>query len=205
MADVRTFVAVHLPADLRRALAGTQERLRRGPGGRAGRWVRPESIHLTLKFLGDVPATRLDAVYRAVASACAGRASFDLPVAGYGCFPNSRRPRVVWAGLRDTPGGELLALQGAVEAAWAAAGFERDSRPFQAHLTLARINDRAGQSEAVALGAAVEALAAAASGALGHIPVARVSVMSSELRPEGPRYAELYGVDLEAAPGGGHG
>lgn len=201
MAEVRTFIAILLPSEVRQALADAQARLRCGPGGGAGRWVRPESIHLTLKFLGDVPDARLEAVYRAVAAACAAQAPFALPVAGYGCFPNGRQPRVVWAGVGDTPDGRLAALYRAVDAALGAIGFERDERPFRAHLTLARIDDRAGRDEAAALGAAVAALQG--EGELGRVPVARVSVMRSNLRPEGPHYSELYGVDLSEHGSGG--
>jgi 2'-5' RNA ligase len=201
MAEVRTFVAVLLPPGVRRALADAQVCLRRGPGGAAGRWVQPDSIHLTLKFLGEIPTARLEAIYRAVDAACAARAPFELRVAGYGCFPNGRQPRVVWAGVSDTSDGRLAALYRAVDGALGALGYERDERPFRAHLTLARIHERAGRDEAAALGAAVAGLQG--EGELGRIPVARVSVMRSDLRPEGPRYSELYGVDLgEAAVGG---
>ncbi len=189
---MRTFIAIVLSQEVHKALGDLIGRLRAGPGGEAGRWVRPESIHLTLKFLGDVPSTKLEAVYAAVQRACATVPPFEMMVEGVGCFPNARRPRVVWAGVREETG-RLEALQRAVEREAAKEGFAPEDRAFTPHLTLARIKDRADRAEIEALGRAVsqEQFALAAP-----VRVEEVYVMKSDLRPEGAIYTPLFRAPL---------
>ncbi len=200
MPTVRTFIAIELSPEVLAALGQVQDRLRRGEGGRAGRWVKAEGIHLTLKFLGEVPAERLEAIYQAVGQACRGHTPFELAVAELGCFPNLRRPRVVWVGVREETG-QLAGLQEAVECELNRLGFPPEGRKFTPHLTLARVQDRAsprwhsGASprEIEALGKAV---GTAQIGELARMRVEAVSVMKSDLRPEGAIYTELYRIPL---------
>lgn len=192
MPTVRAFVAIELSSEVLAALERVQDRLRRGEGGQAGRWVRAEGIHLTLKFLGEVPAERLEAIYQAVGRACLGRTPFELTVAGLGCFPNLRRPRVVWAGVEEETG-RLASLQEAVERELSRLGFPPEGRRFTPHLTLARVQERASPREIEALGKAV---GTAQIGELGKMRVEAVSVMKSDLRPEGAIYTELFRAPL---------
>lgn len=192
LAVVRTFVAIELDDALYEPLTEVQERLRLGEGGRAGRWVNPRGIHLTLKFLGDVPQSRLEAIQQAVACACRGAAPFTLTLGGLGCFPNARYPRVVWVGVRDASG-RLALLQNAVEGELERLGFPREQRSFQPHLTLARIKEGAAQQDIMALGSAVARIP---SNDLATMRVGAVSVMKSDLRPEGAVYTELYRIPL---------
>ncbi len=191
MALVRTFIAIELSAEILQALERIADELRRGPGGEAGRWVRAESIHLTLKFLGEIESARLPSVFHAVREASAPLAPLALRLAGLGCFPNPHRPRVVWAGVQE-PTGQLGALQGAIEAALARAGFPREERGFTPHLTLARIHERAARPEIEALGAAVAAYRLSVAPAM---TAREVHVIQSDLRPSGPIY-----TSLDAAP-----
>ena len=192
MPTVRTFIAIELTAEALRALGQVQEKLRRSPGGQAGRWVRAEGIHLTLKFLGDVPEEKLPQVYQAVEQACQGHQPFEVAFGGLGGFPNLRRPRVIWVGVEEESG-QLQSLQRDVEQALERKGFPRERRPFRPHLTLARVRKGASPSEAAALGRSV---AQAQVGTLGRMQVKEVSVMRSELTPEGALYSELYKVSL---------
>ena len=188
MLTVRTFVAIQLPAFVLDRLAEVQSQLRQGPGGRAGRWVRVGGIHLTLKFLGDTPMDKLDAIYDAVARSCSGREPFDITLAGLGCFPNTRRPRVIWVGVRE----ERLALQGlhaAIEQALEELGYAPERRPFSPHLTLARIDQRASQGATAQLG---EQVARAPVGALASLRVETVHMIKSDLRPQGAVYTPLF-------------
>ena len=192
MPSVRTFVAIELTPALLDALEGVQDRLRQGAGGEAGRWVRKEGIHLTLKFLGDVPEENLGGVYEAVVRACTGREPFTPAATGVGCFPNSRRPRVVWVGIRDDTG-HLESLQRRVDDELSHLGFPKERRAFSPHLTLARVRRGATRRKVEALGRSV---AKECIGELARMRVDAVSVIKSDLRPEGAIYTELFRASL---------
>ncbi len=134
---MRLFVAADLPGDLRAALSALREDLRGLP--LPVRWVRPEGIHLTFKFLGEVPADRLHEVERALQQEGGGETGpFALEASGVGTFPERGAPRVVWVGV----GGDLEAagrLQRSIDAALGTIGFPKEDRPFKAHLTLGRV------------------------------------------------------------------
>jgi RNA 2',3'-cyclic 3'-phosphodiesterase len=194
MATVRTFVAIEM-TPWRDVLARMQEELRCGPGGRAGRWVRPEAIHLTLKFLGDVPEERLADIHVAVDRACQGVGPLRICPSSLGCFPNTGNPRVVWVGVREETG-QLSALQAAVDKELAAVGFAREERPFRPHLTMARIQRRATRAEARELGQATLACPAPDE---EPIEVDEVCVIKSELTPGGAVYTRLHTAQLTSS------
>jgi 2'-5' RNA ligase len=152
-------------------------------------WVAPENLHVTLKFLGNVDPTRLDAVRSALAAAAPAREAFDLAVQGLGAFPSPTRPRVIWAGVGagEAP---AAALAGRVEELLVPLGFAREARPFAAHVTLGRVREPRPDA------ALAEALAAGAARPFGLVRVARLSLMRSELSPRGARYTELAGWPL---------
>ena len=135
----RVFVAIPLPEAARLEVAALVERVRSkaDPGVRDVRWVRLDGLHVTLRFIGQVEEARLEAIAGAVEAAAAISDAFDVTIRGGGAFPSLTRPRALW--LSMTAGSEgLAATAGAVEDALAASGFERSTRPFRAHLTLAR-------------------------------------------------------------------
>src|SRR5438270_7238525 len=104
---LRLFIAIELPDAAREALSTLQKRLQAAGTARAIRWSSIDGIHLTLKFLGDVSSDKIPDITAGLTAATAGHSPFDLAVAGAGCFPNLRKPRVVWAGS----GGNSAALQ----------------------------------------------------------------------------------------------
>ena len=190
---IRTFLAIELDDAHHRALADLQARLQRERAARYVRWVAPENIHLTLKFLGDVDATQMAALQRAAMDACAGSAPIILRIAGAGAFPGTRRPNVVWIGIS----GEVeraARLAQKIDDACAALGFAREARPFSPHLTLGRVKRDAPLFDRRSIG---EMIVNAQVGALGELRVERVSVMKSELRPGGSVYTRLLGVELK--------
>ncbi|HKK08374.1 MAG TPA: RNA 2',3'-cyclic phosphodiesterase [Gemmatimonadota bacterium] len=144
---MRLFVAINLPEAVRRLIYDGTARLRETE--MPARWVAPERIHLTLKFLGDVRDERREDAVAALREAASGYAPFDLALEGVGAFPSLRRPRVVWLGIAATL--PLRALKHDVEHAYAQLGFERESRAFHPHLTLGRARDRAEAGEFRAL------------------------------------------------------
>lgn len=187
MEKIRTFIAIELNQDLQDSLTRLQDRLKRQAAERSVRWVRPEGIHLTLKFLGDVPAPRIASISRAVEATCHDFAPFGIELAGMGCFPNTHRPRVVWVGVRE-PSGALVRLQKAVESALVELDFEPEDRPFTPHLTLGRVQRHASRSDQQRLG---ELIAESNVGLLSAMTVSLVHVMRSDLRPDGAVYTVL--------------
>jgi RNA 2',3'-cyclic 3'-phosphodiesterase len=158
---VRCFIALEVPAEVRAAIARAQQALRAAAPRADMRWADPATIHLTLKFLGAVPAERVAAVSAAIAATVATSPPFDLAVGGLGAFPSPARPRVVWAGI-SAGGPPLAALAAAVDAAMAPLGFAREARPFRGHLTLGRVRSPA---DVRPLAHAVDAAGALAFGA----------------------------------------
>jgi 2'-5' RNA ligase len=149
---MRLFIALDLPDDVRAELAAAQARL----GGHAVRWAAAEGMHLTLQFLGEVEAGRVDGLLAALAVVSAP--PFALRLAGLGAFPSAARPRVLWAGLGGDLGA-LGALQRAVTAATSALGFPPEERPFTPHLTLGRARQDVGDAQIHDLAAALRAVA----------------------------------------------
>lgn len=179
---MRCFVAIELPEEIRDRLGELQERMR---GDRRGvRWTRPEAIHLTLKFLGEVPDSQVAEVC-AVAQRVAERYSaFELEVAGVGCFPPQGAARVVWVGISQPPA-ELLECQRECEATYAQIGFVPEGRAFSPHLTLGRVNEPAvGYRIRGGLGE-FEGFTA------GRFMAEELTVFQSELRPSGSVYTPL--------------
>ena len=158
--EPRLFVAVPLSEPARAAVAEVVERIRAGePEGRGVRWVRLDGLHITLRFLGPTDESRIDTVAAAVAAAAAGVAPFAIRVSGADAFPPVGRPRTLWLDL-DRGVDDLAALAARLDDALAGAGWEREHRPFRAHLTLARADGvRAGPATVAALKAAAAELA----------------------------------------------
>ncbi len=205
---IRAFVAVELNEELRAAVSRLQslireeigrELRRRAPGARI-QWTRPESLHLTLKFLGDIAEEQLDKIQQAIAMAAEGHQSFAVTMKGIGVFPDLRAPRVIWVGLDgpDAQGSQpikpapLVDLAKSIDDALAALDFAPERRPFSPHLTLGRIKEH-GREVGQALTATGLLMQHAPAGIL---PVRTVVLMRSELRPTGSLYTRLCEAPL---------
>ena len=183
---VRAFIAIRPAADLRQACIEVAAAAR----GLPLRWVRPESVHLTLKFLGDVPVDAIPAIHQTLQQAAQGLAAFSVAVRGLGCFPNATRPRVLWMGL-DDPRCELLHLQWHIESTLAALGMSAAERPFRPHLTLAR-------TRGTWVGEGFNALLNEYKNHLfGCLDVSQIHLMRSDLHEKGAVHTRLYSVALE--------
>jgi len=179
---LRAFVAIDIPPAVVTTLDGLQQRLKRHR--LPVRWVRPAAIHLTLKFLGDIPTGDVPAVAETLSAATAGAMPLTLGVRGLGVFPGIRNARVIWAGL-DGDTAELLSLQAAVESRLEAVGFARDSRPFKAHLTLGRFKGREAPER---VAAALEDCGGVSS---ERFTARVVTLFKSDLKPTGAVYTPL--------------
>ena len=197
MGMIRTFIAIGLPDNVHHALADVQQRLRNEPGGSAGRWVRPENIHLTLKFLGDVEEASVPAISARMRRACAGVAPFEVTIEGTGCFPNTRRPRVVWAGI-GKPHEMLSNLQDRVEKQMEALGMQREGRPYSPHLTLGYARKNARRHEIEALGRLV---ADDQPDRIATVLVEGITLFRSELTHQGAIYTALVRIALRPETG----
>ena len=186
---MRVFVAVSLSSEIRERLASLQDRLRHAQADVS--WVRPENIHVTLKFLGETEEKRLPSIRGALAEVSRDGASFSMEVAGAGSF-GGRVPRVVWVGVRD--GAQpLTELARQVEHNLARLGFPKEKREFTAHLTLGRVRSpRNAQGLLTALQAAREEQ-------FGTMAARTFELMQSELRPSGSVYAVLERFSLGTA------
>lgn len=191
---LRTFIAIELDEMARDGLARVQARFRKQAPDGSVKWVNPEAIHLTLKFLGDTPVGKISKVADALASACQGLAPFDISFEGRGCFPNMRRPRVVWVAVRDLSGSSLVRLHASVEQHVSPLGFPTEERSFSPHLTLGRVARSASQQAEVAIGQMVEKSVVEQ---IAVLHVGAVHFIKSDLRPTGPVYNQLATVVLE--------
>jgi 2'-5' RNA ligase len=155
-ADPRLFIGLPLDETARERIAAIVEAVRATePAGRGVRWVRLDGLHLTLRFLGPTPESRIAALGEAIHTAAAETGRIGLQIAGSGAFPSHGRPRALWLGIAD--GADRLGtLAGRVEEALELAGWQREERPFRPHLTLARADGvRSGPDAVAALAAAV--------------------------------------------------
>ena len=189
MEAVRTFVCLQLPSFARDRLASTQQRLRESEAQVS--WVKPHNIHLTLKFLGSVPAERLQDVVGAVQRSAVPAPPIPLELTVLGCFPNRRAPRVVWVGLKQLPQ-ELSNLQKRVERELVAIGFPAESRPFSPHFTLGRV--RSGRN----IGKLAAAMQAEQLEPL-LFEAGEVVVMASRLHASGALYTPIACIPWSSA------
>jgi RNA 2',3'-cyclic 3'-phosphodiesterase len=190
---LRTFIAIELDEMLRIAIGRVQGKLKRAAPAGGVKWVASDSIHLTLKFLGDTPRSRISQVEAALQVACAAYAPFEFNVEGRGCFPNFHRPRVIWVAVRDK-GQTLARLQKDVERHVAPLGWPTEERGFSPHLTLGRIAKGADRATEEEIGQIVERSVVEQ---IGVQRVTAVSLIQSDLRPAGPVYTRLLNVALE--------
>jgi 2'-5' RNA ligase len=193
MTTLRTFIAIELDGELKDNLGRLQDHLRSQVAPRSVRWVRPGAMHLTLKFLGDTPLDKVDEVKLALARAAAEVSPFTFALAGLGCFPNTRRPRVIWVGLQEVTGA-LVRLREAVETHVAPLGFPTEGRPFKPHLTLGRVQRYASKSEVREIG---EVVAASVAGIQDEMTVRQVHYIKSDLQPSGAVYTTLLAAGLK--------
>ena len=188
---LRLFVAISVPEEIKGRLDKLQRELRERLGHSLISWTRSENIHLTLRFLGDVQSNRLEELTGSLAAAIAPQVPLNLVVSGLGCFPNTRRPRVLWAGIHDEAG-ELPELARAVGRATDSFSSKPAGERFAGHLTLARIR-QIGRDGSLTLERFVQE---APTRDIGSWRTETVELIRSELHPTGSRYTILSQLPL---------
>jgi 2'-5' RNA ligase len=191
MEQVRSFIAIELPSEIRAELASLEERLkaRRHP---FVKWVDPEGIHLTLKFLGNIALATVPKIIEAVTKIAQPLSPFRLEMGGLGVFPNWQRPQVIWVGIGGEVG-KLAILQRDMETALAPLGFSPESRSFKAHLTLGRLRERTSPKDKQKFG---EWLTSIKFETALSFEVNALSLMKSQLTPSGALYSQLASIQL---------
>jgi len=192
MEQIRSFIAIELPAELKTRLAQLQDDLKSDKQAPV-KWVDPQGIHLTLKFLGNVPENKIDDITRAMEEAARGVPRFGLEVKEPGAFPDLRRVQVVWIGISGQLE-TLYQLQQRIEANLAPVGFAPESRKFTPHLTLARLRDRASSDEQQRFG---QLIANTKFEPAFTFEVDTIDLMRSQLTREGAIYSRLSSASLK--------
>lgn len=177
---MRAFVAIEIPEPILHDLASWQARFR--PVVKDARWTQPESIHLTLKFLGEISESKTQEVIQALNSVAAFE-PFLIEIGGFGFFPSPRRPRIFWAGVNAPPALEQLSTQ--VDSALNPLGFPPEARAFTPHLTLARFNVAKPRPEVEAL------IDRTSSASFGSFQVTDFYLWESRLSPAGNTYRKV--------------
>jgi 2'-5' RNA ligase len=190
---IRAFIALPVDERLMPVLTETARAVREALPASSVKWTRPENLHLTLRFLGNIPAAAVDDIAGQLRTACAGTPVLTARVAGFGCFPTSDRARVLWLGVCE-PTGRLAELHARITTMLADHGQVEERARFHPHLTLGRVKELRPR-ERLAL---AEGIRACRVDDLGDWRMERVALMRSELSPDGPRYTELTSIPLVA-------
>ncbi len=194
MDAIRAFVAIELPVPILDQLGQIEARLKPHMPLDCIRWVKPDSIHLTLKFLGQVPSDQIALILSSLRAAVVPQHTFTLEVAEAGCFPNLHRPRVVWVGVKEEGNGNRLAhLQRSVENAISPLGYPTEQRGFSPHLTLGRLARDVRPGDLKKVG---DVVAGSNVGSLGRWEVSNVALIKSDLQPSGAVYTVLAHAPL---------
>ncbi|MBA7630502.1 RNA 2',3'-cyclic phosphodiesterase [subsurface metagenome] len=192
MEQIRSFIAIELPDEVKQALAQLQAQLKTGKQPPV-KWVDPYSVHLTLKFLGNIAADKTGEITGAIEKAAQGVPPFQLEVKDLGVFPNFRRVRVVWVGISGEVA-QLSQLQQRIESNLSPLGFAPESRPFTPHLTLARVREQASPIEQQSFG---QLIANTRFEGVYGFSVDSINLMRSQLTSEGAIYSQISSVKLK--------
>ncbi len=190
---LRSFGAVEIPAGIQGALAQATAPLQKALPKPLIRWVAPQNVHLTLKFLGDVEPADLARLVEALKTELITQETFALSVGGLGAFPSPQRARVVWIGLAAPPA--LMILAHNIEAVASGLGYPAEARPFSPHLTIGRVGQAVSKADAQRICTALEGMQV---GGLGTLRVDAVHIFKSELQPGGSVYTPLYTLPMKS-------
>jgi len=187
MAKIRSFIALDLPEDLKKGLQNLQDKARKHTD--CVRWVRPDNIHMTLKFLGAIEESQVEPIAQILENMTSGITPFKLQVKGFGAFPNARNPKVIWVGMEDNQQ-RLVLFQEKLEGTLAAIGFAPEKRAYSPHLTLGRVKESRGKRDIEQL------IEKYKNEDLGYFTADTIVFYRSDLHPSGPVYSFLKTIQL---------
>ena len=178
---IRCFIAIEIPGLLKRSIGDMIENLKK-PGADV-KWVPPQNIHITLKFLGSTDESLLETIKDSLSKKLSPYSPFYIKISGIGCFPDERRPRVVWVGTHGS--GVIGDVQRDIEAEMKKLGFSSEERKFSPHLTIGRVRSQKRIPEMM------KRLDEYRSIGFGDMEVKGITLMKSELKPAGAEYHPL--------------
>lgn len=188
MNTIRTFIAIKIPEDIQEKLSDLQEKLQQAEAHVS--WVKPDNIHLTLKFLGNIEEDQIPAIVSSLKESVKVVTPFQLQIGYAGAFPNIRFPRVVWIGVTDDENGSLKALQTDLNERLARVGFKEENGRFNPHLTLGRVRSQKNRSNLL------RAIEAIINIWVGVIAVNAIYLIRSELKPTGSEYTDIAEIRI---------
>ncbi|MDQ3005806.1 MAG: RNA 2',3'-cyclic phosphodiesterase [Chloroflexota bacterium] len=190
MSRLRAFIAVDLPLEIRQDIQFATSNLRRDTGSLI-RWVAVENMHLTLKFLGDIPSANVEALTQMIHAQADSFNCFDIHLTGIGSFPSPKRPRVIYIGIQAPAA--LVAFQHQLESATGELGYNPEERAFAPHLTIGRVRQHVSADDQQKIRHALEE---STIDSLGTARVNSVHLYKSDLKPTGPLYTKLFSAHL---------
>ena len=191
MSLLRFFIAIETPLEIQKNIHRATSNFRREIEGLV-RWVPPENIHLTLKFLGDVSPSNVEFLIQMLRNEADNVDGFAIHLTRLGSFPNLKRPRAIYIGIHAPAG--LEALHRGIESASRRLGYESEEHPFSPHLTLGRVKQNISAVEQQKIRRCIEATQV---DVLGTARVDSVHLYKSELKPTGSVYTRLYSAPLK--------
>ena len=187
MQSIRAFISIEIPQEIKEKISLIQEQLKSVETPVS--WVRLDSIHLTLKFLGNIMEEQIPDIKKCIDTAVNGISPFNVNVKGGGVFPNLNYPRVIWLGLEDRTD-SLFKLQKGIDSCLEKIGFEPEERGFKPHLTLGRVKSLKGKNQLIRTIHIYKDIE------VGEINVDKIKLMRSQLNPAGAIYTVLEEVRL---------
>jgi 2'-5' RNA ligase len=190
MSRLRAFIAVEIPLEIRQDVQHATSNLRRDTASLI-RWVAVENMHLTLKFLGDIPSANVEVLTQMIHTEADSFNCFDVSLTGIGSFPSSKRPRVIYIGIQAPAA--LEAFQRQLESATHRLGYTAGERAFAPHLTIGRVRQNIPVDDQQRIRSALEE---STIDSLGTASVNSVHLYKSDLKPTGPLYTKLFSAHL---------
>lgn len=189
---LRAFIAIDLPQPIQESITKETARLQKSLGDKIIRWIPTHNIHLTLKFLGNIPETHVDFLKQILTKTADSNSVFDLQIQSIGSFPSLNLPRVIWLGVQSSRG--LISMQKNVEEGVTKLGYEKEARKFSPHLTLGRVKQNIHPSD---LQKIRETLTNFQLGKIDPARVDSVHLYQSDLNTEGSIYTKLFSAKLK--------
>lgn len=187
---LRTFIAIDLPEHIKNILVELQQILK--DASIEASWVKPRNMHLTLKFIGDTPNSKIEGITGTLSEISEEFKPFEAKLLDFGVFPNAHSPKIIWVGLDDNFR-ILPNMAGIIEGKMQKWGFKREHRPFTPHLTLARIRSRV---DARLLKEKMDSLKGYFDDKKTSFPISHISLIKSTLTLSGPLYDLLFKTEL---------